>query len=59
MPPRLPFTISIPLIVTMKAAAYVVALAGLAQAEEANPIEKIIQMIGDLETKIIKEGEDA
>ena len=43
----------------MKAAAYVVALAGLAQAEEANPIEKIIQMIGDLETKIIKEGEDA
>jgi len=59
LPPRCPFTISIPLIVTMKAAAYVVALAGLAQAEEANPIEKIIQMIGDLETKIIKEGEDA
>jgi len=59
VPPRSPFTISSPLIVTMKAAAYVVALAGLAQAEEASPIEKIIQMIGDLETKIIKEGEDA
>ena len=43
----------------MKAATLVVALAGVAQAEEANPIEKIIQMIGDLETKIIKEGEDA
>jgi len=43
----------------MKAATFVVALAGVAQAEEANPIEKIIQMIGDLETKIIKEGEDA
>jgi len=43
----------------MKAATLIVALAGVAQAEEANPIEKIIQMIGDLETKIIKEGEDA
>jgi len=43
----------------MKAATFAVALAGVAQAEEANPIEKIIQMIGDLETKIIKEGEDA
>ena len=59
MPPRCPFTMSILLIVTMKAAACVVALAVLAHAEEANPIEKIIQMIGDLETKIIKEGEDA
>merc|ERR1719352_463124 len=42
----------------MKAAAFV-AFAGLAHAEEANPIEKIIQMIGDLETKIIGEGEAA
>jgi len=58
VPPRCAFTIS-SLIVTMKAATFVVALAGVAQAEEANPIEKIIQMIGDLETKIIKEGEDA
>jgi len=36
-----------------------VAFAGLAHAEEANPIEKIIQMISDLETKIIGEGEAA
>jgi len=42
----------------MKAALFA-ALAGVATAEDANPIEKIIQMIGDLETKIIKEGEDA
>jgi len=42
----------------MKAALFV-ALAGVATAEDANPIEKIIQMIGDLETKIIKEGEDS
>jgi len=42
----------------MKAATFAVALA-VAQAEEANPIEKIIQMIGDLETKIIGEGEAA
>jgi len=58
VPPRCPFTISCPLIVTMKAATFAVALA-VAQAEEANPIEKIIQMIGDLETKIIGEGEAA
>jgi len=35
-------------------------LAGLVvNAEDANPIQKIIQMIGDLETKIIGEGEAA
>jgi len=43
----------------MKAATLAVSFAVVAQAEEANPIAKIIQMIGDLETKIIKEGEDA
>jgi hypothetical protein len=38
-----------------------VAFAGLAYAaaDQASPIDKIIQMIGDLEQKIIKEGEDA
>jgi len=41
----------------MKAAIF--AALAVAQAEEANPIEKIIQMIGDLETKIIGEGEAA
>jgi len=42
----------------MKAAALFTALV-TAQANNANPIEKIIQMIGELETKIIKEGEDS
>merc|ERR1719449_299578 len=39
----------------------VIAIAGLAAvaAEQASPIDKIITMIGDLESKIIKEGEDA
>jgi len=39
----------------------VIAIAGLAAvaAEQASPIDKIITMIGDLEQKIIKEGEDA
>merc|ERR1719440_318290 len=30
-----------------------------AQAAEANPIEKIVQMIGDLQAKVIGEGEQA
>merc|ERR1719337_206108 len=29
------------------------------QATEANPIEKIVQMIGDLQAKVIGEGEQA
>jgi len=33
--------------------------AGLSAASAASPIDKIITMIGDLEQKIIKEGEDA
>jgi len=33
--------------------------AGLTAVSSASPIDKIITMIGDLETKIIKEGEDA
>merc|ERR550532_2533757 len=39
----------------------VILFAGLSAvgAEQASPIDKIITMIGDLETKIIKEGEDA
>lgn len=39
----------------------IVAIAGLASAsaEQGSPIDKIITMIGDLESKIIKEGEDA
>merc|ERR1719190_322636 len=32
---------------------------GGAGAEEANPITKVLQMLGDLEAKIIKEGEVA
>merc|ERR1719463_134590 len=30
-----------------------------ASAVEANPIEKILEMISDLQAKVIKEGEDA
>jgi len=41
----------------MKAVAF--ATVALAAADQASPIDKIIQMIGDLEQKIIKEGEDA
>ena len=35
------------------------ALASVAQAEEASPIEKIIEMISELQAKVIGEGEDA
>jgi len=41
----------------MKAVAF--AYLAYAAADQASPIDKIIQMIGDLEQKIIKEGEDA
>jgi hypothetical protein len=41
----------------MKAVAF--AFLANAAADQASPIDKIIQMIGDLEQKIIKEGEDA
>jgi len=41
----------------MKSIALVVTVAATASANDASPIEKIIQMIGDLETKIIGEGE--
>jgi hypothetical protein len=41
----------------MKAVAF--ATLAYAAADQASPIDKIIQMIGDLEQKIIKEGEDA
>jgi len=30
-----------------------------ANADQANPIEKVLQMIGDLQTKIIGEGTEA
>ena len=30
-----------------------------ASASQANPIEKILEMISDLQAKVIKEGEDA
>jgi chromosome segregation ATPase len=42
----------------MKAVALFTALVA-AKANNANPIEKIIEMISELEAKIIKEGEDA
>merc|ERR1719364_114986 len=35
------------------------ALAAQATASEMSPIEKVIQMISDLEGKVLKEGEDA
>jgi len=41
----------------MKSIVLVATLAAVASASNASPIEKIIQMIGDLETKIIGEGE--
>ena len=41
----------------MKSIVLVATLAATASASNASPIEKIIQMIGDLETKIIGEGE--
>jgi len=48
----------------MKSVAAVVALVALtafapASASDASPIEKILEMISDLQAKIIKEGEDA
>merc|ERR1719183_3341574 len=36
-----------------------VALASCGSASQANPIEKIIEMISDLQAKVIGEGEDA
>merc|ERR1719329_1574557 len=41
----------------MKSVYTVAPLVATALASDASPIEKIIQMIGDLETKIIGEGE--
>jgi hypothetical protein len=41
----------------MRSIVLVATLAATASASDASPIEKIIQMIGDLETKIIGEGE--
>jgi len=41
----------------MKSIVLVATVAATASASDASPIEKIIQMIGDLETKIIGEGE--
>jgi len=41
----------------MRSLVLVATLAATASASDASPIEKIIQMIGDLETKIIGEGE--
>merc|ERR1719146_573757 len=41
------------------AAMILLALVSFAHAESANPIEKIIQMISDLQAKVIGEGEDA
>jgi len=41
----------------MKSIVLVATLAATASASNVSPIEKIIQMIGDLETKIIGEGE--
>jgi len=43
----------------MKSVYTVAPLVATALASDASPIEKIIQMIGDLETKIIGEGEDS
>ena len=43
----------------MKTPAFLVALAGVATANEVNPIEKVIQMMADLEAKIINEGKAA
>merc|ERR1719157_38010 len=41
------------------AALIALALASVAQAEEASPIEKIIEMISELQAKVIGEGQDA
>merc|ERR1719146_590931 len=41
------------------AAMILLALVSFAHAESANPIEKIIEMISDLQAKVIGEGEDA
>jgi len=41
----------------MRSLVLVATLAATASASDASPIEKIIEMIGDLETKIIGEGE--
>merc|ERR1719316_1244025 len=43
----------------MKAAAAVICLFVLAAPAQANPIQKVISMLSDLQAKIIKEGEDA
>merc|ERR1719281_989409 len=40
-------------------AVLMLAMATVAMAGQASPIEKIIEMISDLQQKIIKEGEDA
>merc|ERR1719478_1868006 len=43
----------------MAVAAVIVLLVGVAHASSADPIQKVISMIGDLESKIIGEGKDA
>jgi hypothetical protein len=46
----------------MKSSTFVLALAlafPFAEASQVNPIEKIVQMISDLQTKVIGEGEEA
>merc|ERR1719158_1950474 len=43
----------------LMAVATLVLLAGFAHASSVDPIEKVLQMIGDLQAKIIGEGNDA
>merc|ERR1719210_500578 len=44
---------------TRALALFVAVLFAVASAEQANPIGKVLQMMSDLQSKIIKEGEDA
>merc|ERR1719210_1063871 len=44
---------------TRALALFVAVLFAVASAEQANPIRKVLQMMSDLQSKIIKEGEDA
>merc|ERR1740127_62359 len=43
----------------MKVCMMIFAMMASAQAEEANPVSKVFEMLGDLQAKIIKEGEAA